>query len=179
MSKDAEQLLQESVHTAAATRRDALNQVALMLGAGLTGATLAPSLTRAQSNDHSGHMDHGGHMGAATGPAPHQALIDAATLCINRGEVCLNHCMSLLGTGDTSMKECIRTVTAMLATSAALVRFAASDSPRLKELTKLCNDICDDCEKECRKHEQHHVVCKNCAEACAGAIAEGKKLLGA
>lgn len=120
---------------------------------------------------------HAGHMNTGDGPAQYQALIDAAALCTTRGEVCLNHCMTLLGTGDTSLKDCVRTVTAMLATSAAVGRFAASEAPRLKELTKLCIDVCGDCEKECRKHEHHHAACKNCAEACAGFIEEGKKLI--
>lgn len=177
MSKDAEQLLQPPARPAVPTRRDALSQIA-MIGAGLAAATSASSLAMAQSNDHSEHMDHS-HMDHGDHTAAHQALIDAATRCINQGEVCLNHCISLLSTGDTSLKDCIRTVSAMLPMAEVIVRFAATDAPRLKEATKLCIDVCSDCEKECRKHEQHHVTCKNCAEACAGAITEGKKLLGA
>jgi Cys-rich four helix bundle protein (predicted Tat secretion target) len=175
MLEKAEHLPQVNANRAEPTRRDALNRMAL-LGAGLAGAAFAPSLAAAQGMDHTAHMaDHAGH----SGPAKHQALIDAAALCTNRGEICLNHCVALLSTGDTSLKDCVRTVGAMLATSAALMRFAAFDSGRLKEMTKLCVDVCGDCEKECRKHEQHHAACKNCAEACAGFIKEGKKLLDA
>ncbi|HEY7645937.1 MAG TPA: four-helix bundle copper-binding protein [Hyphomicrobiales bacterium] len=177
MTKDPVQLQDDNLDEVDSKRRAALSQFAVLC-AGLTGAALAPTLAAAQGSDHAQHAaDHAAHMHAADGSAKHQALIDAAALCTARGEVCLNHCMTLLGTGDTSMKDCIRTVTAMLATSAAVERFAASELPRLKELTKLCIDVCGDCEKECRKHEHHHVACKNCAEACAGFIEEGKKLI--
>jgi hypothetical protein len=73
----------------------------------------------------------------------------------------------------------MNSVAAMLPMCTAVVRVAAFDAPRLKEVTKLCIDICTDCEKECRKHEQHHVQCKNCADSCATFITEGKKVIGA
>ena len=123
-----------------------------------------------------GPAAHAGH--TATGPAKYQDLIDAALLCVNRGEVCIDHCVKQMGTGDTSLKDCMASVVTMGPMCTAVGRFAAVDAPRLKEVTKLCVDVCVDCEKECRKHEEHHVQCKNCAESCAAFIREGRKVLG-
>jgi Cys-rich four helix bundle protein (predicted Tat secretion target) len=135
------------------------------LAAALAGTVLT-SCNWADAQN-TGHEGHGG-----TSPAKYQDLIDAALACVNRGEVCIDHCIKYLGTGDTSLKDCMNSVVTMLP-------FAALDSPRLKEVTKLCVDICTDCEKECRKHDQRHVACKNCADSCAAFIKEGKKVIGA
>jgi Cys-rich four helix bundle protein (predicted Tat secretion target) len=126
-----------------------------------------------EHEDHKGHEEHEKH---AHGPAPHQALIDAALDYINRGEVCIDHCITLLGKGDTSLIGCLRSVSAMMPLCTALVRLAALDAKRLKELAKVCVDELADCEEECKKHEDHHAVCKACAEACAACAEECKKL---
>lgn len=149
-----------------------------MLGASLTTVILAAPLASsgiavAASDSHTGHDI--GHGGAAR----YQSVIDAALTCVNRGDVCLNHCITLLGSGDTSLKECIRTVSAMLPMCAALARFAALEAGRLKELAKLCIDVCEDCEAECKKHADHHAACKACGESCAACIKECKTLIGA
>jgi Cys-rich four helix bundle protein (predicted Tat secretion target) len=165
---------QDVANNAQLARREAL-KLAGALGAGLAGIALTScNWADAQNADHAGHEGH-----AATGPAKYQDLIDAAMMCVNRGEVCIDHCAKLLGTGDTSLKDCMNSVAAMLPMCTAVARFAAFDAPRLKEVTKLCVDICTDCEKECRKHEQHHVQCKNCADSCAAFIREGRKVIGA
>ncbi|MGQ0674021.1 MAG: four-helix bundle copper-binding protein [Hyphomicrobium sp.] len=135
------------------------------------GALTAPALAGAGADDHAGH-------GASTGgAAKHQALIDSALACVNRGEVCTAHCIELLAKGDTSIAECLRRVSAMLPMCRALSQFAALDAARLKDLARLCIDVCDDCEKECRRHETHHAVCKACAESCARCIKDCKALL--
>jgi Cys-rich four helix bundle protein (predicted Tat secretion target) len=91
----------------------------------------------------------------------------------------MDHCAKQLGAGDTSMKDCMNSVSIMLPMCTAVARFAAFDAPRLKEVVNLCVDVCSDCEKECRKREQHQAQCKNCADSCAAFIREGKKVLGA
>jgi Cys-rich four helix bundle protein (predicted Tat secretion target) len=146
------------------------------LGASLAGTVLLSGIrAEAQNADHSAH--------AARTPmaetTKYQELIDAALAGVNRGEVCINHCARQLGAGDTSLKDCMSSVAAMLLMCTAVARFVAFDASRLKEVTKLCVDICTDCEKECRKHEQHHVQCKNCADSCAAFIREGKTVIGA
>ncbi len=152
------------------------------LAVGLTGGLglITASAATAQAEEHDVHQ-HEGHAAADGGaehsaPAVHQSLIDAALKCVNRGEVCTNHCIGLLSKGDTSLKDCIRTVSAMLPMCAALVRLAALESPRLKELAKLCADVCEDCEKECKKHAEHHAACKACAESCRECIDACKKV---
>jgi Cys-rich four helix bundle protein (predicted Tat secretion target) len=166
------------------------------LTAGLTaglaaGAAFAASvggtsraLAEDKSDPHAGmdhsHMDHSkmdhGAMDMGSAPAKHQALIDKALHCVNTGEVCLNHCIGLLSKGDTSIKDCVRSVSIMLPMCATLAKLGALDAARLKEFAKVCRDVCADCEKECNKHNDHHAVCKACAESCAACIKECDKL---
>jgi Cys-rich four helix bundle protein (predicted Tat secretion target) len=170
MSKDIIQSNQDVAGDMSLARRQAL-KLAGALSVSLVSAACLPEWAEAQNADHAAH--------AAAGPAKYQDLIDAALMCVNRGEVCIDHCTKQLGTGDTSLKDCMNSVATMLPMCTAVARFAAFDAPRLKEVTKLCVDVCTDCEKECRKHEQHHVICKNCADSCAAFIREGKKVIGA
>jgi Cys-rich four helix bundle protein (predicted Tat secretion target) len=124
--------------------------------------------------DHS-KMDHGA-MDMGSAPAKHQTLIDKALHCVNTGEVCLNHCLALLSKGDTSITDCVRTVSVLLPMCATLAKLGALDADRLKEFAKVCRDVCADCEKECNKHKDHHAVCKACAESCAACVKECDKL---
>lgn len=150
-----------------------------VLTASLAGAIglAAMSATGARAaEDHEHHGDHAGH--ATHGAAPkHQALIDSALKCVGRGEVCVDHCLALMATGDTSLKDCMRSVQIMMPMCSALMRAAAFDTPRLKEIAKVCLDICADCEKECKKHAEHHAACKACMESCADCAAECKKVI--
>ncbi len=143
--------------------RRSLLATSLAVGAGI--ATLATNDSARAVGEH----EHG--------PAPHQALIDAGLNCVNRGEVCVNHCIGLLSSGDTSMKDCLRAVSAMLPMCSTLARLAALDAARLKDFAKVCIDVCADCEQECKKHQDHHAVCKACAESCAACIKECKAVM--
>ncbi len=122
--------------------------------------------------DHSA-MDHSMHA------TKHKAVIDTATDCIAKGEVCVAHCIDLMKAGDTAMADCMKTVSAMMPMCAALVRLAALDSKRLKELAAVCKDVCADCEAECKKHAEKHTVCKDCMDSCTACIKECKALLDA
>jgi Cys-rich four helix bundle protein (predicted Tat secretion target) len=148
-----------------------------VLNAGLTAGIVMAVPLASTGNAAAADPDAGHDIGHAG--ARYQAVIDAALTCVNRGDVCLNHCITLLGSGDTSLKDCIRTVSAMLPMCAALARYAALEAGRLKELTKLCADVCADCETECKKHADHHAACKACAESCAACIKECKALIAA
>ena len=170
----------------------------LKLTCGLSAAVAGAALTScnwadAKNPDHPADVGHEGH--ATTGPTNNQDLLDADLFCVNRGknqdllelalscvirgEACIDHCAKQLGAGDTSMKDCMNSVSTMLPMCTAVARFAAFDAPRLKQVVKLCVDVCSDCEKECRKHEQHHAQCKNCADSCAAFVREGKRVIGA
>lgn len=138
-------------------------------------AALAAGAAAAAEHEHH-HGQHGEHQ--HHGPR-HQRVVDAALACVNRGEVCIDHCIGLLSSGDTSLKDCIRTVSAMLPMCAALARLAALDARRLKDLARVCIDVCADCETECKRHAEHHTACKACAESCAECIRVCKALLDA
>lgn len=142
-----------------------------------SGAALATSPAHAGEHDHHKAQDeHAGH--AAHGaPAKYQALVDVALKCVARGEVCVSHCLGLLSTGDTSLKDCMRSVQLMMPMCAALARAGALDAARLKDIAKVCLDVCEDCEKECKKHADHHAACKACMESCADCAAECKKVI--
>jgi Cys-rich four helix bundle protein (predicted Tat secretion target) len=149
--------------------------IAATLGTGVALSVMAASSRSVEAADE--HAGHGGHMMPHDTAAHHQSVIDAALTCVNRGNVCLNHCYTLLGEGDPSLANCVRTVSAMLPMTSALVSFAALDAPRLKDLARLCADVCGDCEAECRKHQDHHAACRACADSCADCIKECKALI--
>jgi Cys-rich four helix bundle protein (predicted Tat secretion target) len=158
-------------------RRKILKLTCALSAAAASAALTSCNWADAQNPDHPAHAGHEGQ--ATTGSTKNQDLLDAALLCVNRGEACIDHCAKQLGAGDTSMKDCMDSVSTMLAMCTAVARFAAFDAPRLKEVVKLSIDVCTDCEKECRKHEQHHAQCKNCADSCAAFIRDGKTVIGA
>jgi Cys-rich four helix bundle protein (predicted Tat secretion target) len=160
--------------SASLSRRAALG-VVLTSGAAVLAAGEAPAADEGSfEGSYSGAGD-----SIMNGGAKYQSVINKALACVNKGEVCLNHCITSLSTGDTMMKDCAKLVAAILPMCAGLAKLAAMDAPRLKDYAKVCMDACADCEKECRKHEQMHAVCKACAEACAGCIKECKTLTGA
>ncbi len=102
-------------------------------------------------------------------------LIDATLDCEKKGEACLTHCLSMLGTGDTSMAACAASTRDMVASVRAVSVLATANSKNARALAKVCADICRDCEAECRKHDKHP-VCHACAEACAKMQQEVAKL---
>jgi Cys-rich four helix bundle protein (predicted Tat secretion target) len=123
-----------------------------------------------------GHEGHEGHEGGA-GPA--NATFAAATAdCVEKGDACLQHCITLLSKGDTSMAECAAAVNVMLAVCRGMGTLAVSGSKHLQAAARLCVDVCSDCAAACEPHVGHHDTCKACHEACQQSIAEGKKLLG-
>lgn len=105
-----------------------------------------------------------------------RALADAASGCVRAGEACLQHCLDLLATGDTSLADCARTVTQMLAVCRAVGPIADAGSRHLPALASLCQAVCTDCVEACRKHAEHHAVCKACLEACEKTATAAKAL---
>lgn len=142
-----------------------MNRRELLVGA---GAVALASVARAAGKDKPASEAH--HHDASFA-----ALADAAAECVKRGEACAQHCLTMLGTGDTSMAACSRTSRDMLASTRALHTLASGGSKRTRDLARVCADICRDCEAECRKHPQHD-VCKACADACARMVQEWSKL---
>jgi Cys-rich four helix bundle protein (predicted Tat secretion target) len=97
------------------------------------------------------------------GPQP---LVDAAADCLKKGEVCEQHCFTLLGSGDTTMAGCAMAVRDMLASVRSLFTLASAGSKHTKSIAKACAEICKDCEAECKKHADKHPPCKDCMDAC-------------
>lgn len=166
------------------SRRTALGltAAALTLGAGRALAADGHEGMDHSQMDHStmdhSKMDHSA-MDHAMHTTKHKAVIDTASACIAKGEVCVAHCIDLMKGGDTAMADCMQSVSIMMPMCAALVRLAALDAKRLKELAAVCKNVCADCEAECKKHADKHAVCKACMDSCTACIKECKALLDA
>jgi Cys-rich four helix bundle protein (predicted Tat secretion target) len=142
----------------------------MLLGAAAMTATVTTAMASGNvfASSHGEHMhDHGNK---------NEALIDAAMDCLKKGDLCTDHCIELVKTGDTSIADCLASVSDMEPMCKALAKLAANQSPHLTELVAVCISVCETCEKECRKHEKKHAQCKACADSCADCIKECKKL---
>lgn len=106
------------------------------------------------------------------------ALATAASDCIQKGEVCLNHCLELLGQGEKDMADCAKSVNQMLALCGALQQMANQNSSLLPKLAAIAMDACNQCEQACKKHAEKHASCKACGESCAACAKECRKLVG-
>ncbi len=102
-------------------------------------------------------------------------LTDAAVDCVKKGQACLAHCLTLLGSGDTSLTACAKAVTDMVAVAQALLTVSTAGSKHTKALAKVAGDVSRDCEAECKKHADKHDACKACMECCSKLIAETAK----
>lgn len=160
-------------------RRELLIAGAGALAAKATAATIAcaadpekPAGKKADAKGDTKMDDHEGH--DAKAPAPDvkvdPELVNVVADCIAAGRVCLNHCLRMLGTGNTSMAECSRAVSDMLAICEASESLAAAGSKHLGALAKVCITACTDCSKACEPHVGHHTECKACKEACDATI---------
>lgn len=138
---------------------------ALLSGVALAGAAIAGRVQAAEMS-HEHHHD----MAANAG------LISAAADCIQKGQVCLNHCLYLLGQGDKDMASCAKSVNQMLAICGSLQALANQESTYLAKLAAIAKDACDACEDECKKHAEKHEACKACGESCASCAKECKKI---
>ncbi len=89
----------------------------------------------------------------------------------------MNHCFDVLGTGDTSLVECAKSVKELSFICESTFKAASNDSKYLKGLVAVAAKVCADCEKECSKHKKHK-TCLDCADACLACLKECKKLIG-
>lgn len=136
-----------------------MNKRELLTGAGVAVlAALATSNTLAQDASHAHHHSAGG---------PNAALLAAAADCLVKGQICVSHCLELLGNGDKEMAGCAKAASQMLALCGALQSLVAQQSSYVPALAKTAMAACEACEKECRKHDKKHSQCKDCGDACA------------
>ncbi len=143
-----------------------MNRRELLLGGmALAGAAV---VGRAQAATH----EHAHHHGA-----PGYAGLSASIAdCVQKGEVCLNHCLDLLGQGDKDMASCAKSVSQMLAVCGALRQLANQNSTHTAKLAAVAMDVCKQCEDECKKHAAKHESCKACGESCAACYKECQKV---
>ena len=141
-----------------------MNRRELLIGAGALVTTLFANKAFAASAKH-------GH----TYGKKFKNLIDSGLNCVKKGEACIQHCLAHFG--DETLAECAASVQEMLPICATLSKLASYESRHLKEYLKVCIQVCKDCEKACRVHENTHVPCKECADACARCARECEKVL--
>jgi Cys-rich four helix bundle protein (predicted Tat secretion target) len=141
-------------------RRKFISTSALLAAASAAGSSFTFAKSKSDGNVQNEHSNKNHSSG-------NPALTAAAANCVVKGEACLQHCMDMLTSGDTSMSNCSKTVREMINFCQALSKAAAQNSKRLPQLAKIAMDACRECEEECRKHAQSHDVCKQCADSCA------------
>ena len=111
---------------------------ALLSGAAIAAAAVVGRAQAAEMQHH--------HHAAMT----NTALVSAAADCIQKGQVCLNHCLYLLGQGDKEMAACAKSVNEMLALCGALQSLSNQESATLPRLAAIAMDACNQCEEECK-----------------------------
>ena len=136
-------------------------------------AALAANALAADTKGAHDHHDHEHMHGAANNLTP---LILAAADCAQKGDLCLAHCLVLLGNGDKEMAACAKSVNQTIAICHALETLGGQGSKYAASLAKVAMDACKECEDECRKHENKHAECKACADACAACYKQCKAL---
>jgi len=150
-------------------RRDFLKAGAVAVAAGAGAKALAQAEGQAKHEHHHGAAGPGGWEKNA-------AVMVAASDCVRAGEICLEHCLSVLRSGDTSMARCSTTVDAMLALCRATEALAMQDAPYLKGVAATCAKACRDCEAACKEHAAHHEPCRRCMETCQKCAAACEKI---
>jgi Cys-rich four helix bundle protein (predicted Tat secretion target) len=143
----------------------------ILLGA-LSLSALAASKSFAQSNmahDHN-HDHHHQHTSSRN-----SQLISVTADCIAKANICLQHCLVLLGQGQSNMAACAKSSSQVISLCTALEQLAAAESPYLPQLAKVAMTACKDCAEECKKTE-NHPECKACKEACEACYKECQKI---
>lgn len=147
-----------------------MNRRELLIGAGAVALAAAAHAAPGQDSKPKAAAPH------HHGDNPYNGVAAAASDCLPKGEACLDHCIQLLATGDTSLAACATAVRDMLATCRALTTLASAGSKNAKAMARLASDVARDCEVECKKHQAVHAPCKACGEACTRLLKEYAQL---
>ena len=99
-----------------------------------------------------------------------------STITRSKGQQCIAHCLVVFQEGDTSLAECAAKVHEMQAICDAYSYLLAANSEYTRDYARICITACEDCEMECRRHD-HHIECRECAEACEKVVKLARKLL--
>jgi Cys-rich four helix bundle protein (predicted Tat secretion target) len=142
--------------------KEGVSRRELIVGAGAVGLALAAGSSLGADAPGHRHEDH-----APKNPD----VLDAVNNCVVKAQQCTAHCLVAFQEGDTTLADCARKVNEMLPICRAFSYQLAGNSPYVKALSAICKQACEDCETECREHEDKHLECKECAEACANVVA--------
>ena len=148
-----------------------MNRRELLIGAAAMAATAVSSKSFAAEHMH----DHAAMAHEHAASTRNEKLIAVAADCVLKANICLQHCIVLMGQGDKSMAACAQSSSQVIAMCTALEQMAAAESKYLPQLAKVCMDVCKACEEECKKTEKHP-ECKACKESCAACYKECKAI---
>jgi len=156
-----------------------MNRRELLLGAAAMAATAVSGSAFAAEQDHDHmKMDHD-HMSMGMMHDHHSSrnekLIAAASDCVLKANICVQHCIVAMGQGDKDLAACANSSSQVSALCTALQQLASAESKSLPQLAKVAMDVCKACEEECKKTERHP-ECKACKEACVACYDECKKI---
>ncbi len=146
-----------------------MNRRELLLGATAFAAAATAGRVFAAEHNHM-NMEH-----TPSHPKLNSNLIAAAADCVLKANICLQHCITLLGEGDKTMAACAKSSSEAIAICTALQQLASADSKQLPKLAKVAMEICKACEEECKKTERHP-ECKACKDACIACYKECKAI---
>jgi Cys-rich four helix bundle protein (predicted Tat secretion target) len=85
--------------------------------------------------------------------------------CVATGEDCLRHCYGMFSMKDTSMTECAKSVSELIAACRALQTLAASNSDFVPAFAKVVEKVCLACKTECDKFPKI-AECVACGDSC-------------
>ena len=153
-------------------RREMLTSAAAMVAAATVGRAFAAEPDHDMSNMDMGKMDmhHEHHKSTRN-----QKLIEAASDCVLKAQICLQHCLVSMGKGEKELAACAQSSSQVEAVCAALQQMASAEAKHLPQLAKVVMEVCKDCEEECKKTDKHP-ECKACVEACAACAKECKAI---
>jgi len=147
-----------------------MNRRELLKGVAAIIATASASQALAAEADHTGmHHDHEHKANK------YQKLLDSASDCVLKAQVCLQHCLVKMGQGEKELAACAQSASLVITICGTLQQLAVADSKHLTQMAKLAMDICKDCEDECKKTDKHP-ECKACGEACVACYKECKAI---
>jgi len=96
-------------------------------------------------------------------------MVETANHCAQTGEICIAHCMVLLGEGHAEMADCNKSAHNMAAVCrslASVASFGSAPAADIKALATACAQFCRTCAAACKKHASEHEVCKACMDSC-------------
>jgi len=152
-------------------RREMLTSAAALVAAATTGSVFAAdNMDKMDMDNMDMHHEHEHHHSTRN-----QKLIDAASDCVLKANICLQHCLVLLGQGDKTLAACAQSASQVAAVCAALQQMASAESKHLPQFAKAVMEVCNDCAEECKKTDKHP-ECKACGEACVACAKECKAI---